>query len=105
MLKHPTEERLSVLGLAGGMAKGTRGAKATPRYCRVSRFEERFAPLVDRVRQPSCDNKRLVARLRFASLRQNAVVEDVDAKAPRGPGPMRCSRGSSPASGSRSMTT
>ena len=27
---------------------------------------------------------RLVSRLRFASLRQNAVVEDIDMKAPRG---------------------
>jgi hypothetical protein len=30
------------------------------------------------------ENKRLVGRLRFASLRQSAVVEDVDMKAPRG---------------------
>ena len=30
------------------------------------------------------DNKRLVTRLRFAGLRQNAVVEDIDLKAPRG---------------------
>ena len=30
------------------------------------------------------ENKRLVSRLKFASLRQIAVVEDVDMKAPRG---------------------
>ena len=30
------------------------------------------------------ENKRLISRLRFASLRQNAVVEDIDTKAPRG---------------------
>ena len=30
------------------------------------------------------ENKRLVSRLKFAGLRQNAVVEDVDMKAPRG---------------------
>ena len=34
-------------------------------------------------RMPPRDNK-LVTRLRFASLRQNAVVEDVDTKTPRG---------------------
>ena len=30
------------------------------------------------------ENKRLVSRLKFASLRQNAIVEDIDMKAPRG---------------------
>ena len=30
------------------------------------------------------ENKRLVSRLKFAGLRQNAVIEDVDMKAPRG---------------------
>jgi hypothetical protein len=29
------------------------------------------------------ENKKLVSRLQFASLRQSAVVEDVDMKAPR----------------------
>ena len=46
-------------------------------------YEERFALLVDR-EATERDNQRLVTRLRFASLRQNAVVEDVDTKAPRG---------------------
>ena len=46
-------------------------------------FEERLALLVDR-EATERDNKRLVSRLRFASLRQNAVVEDIDMKAPRG---------------------
>ena len=43
-------------------------------------FEERLALLVDR-EATERENKRLVA---FASLRQNAVVEDIDMKAPRG---------------------
>lgn len=46
-------------------------------------FEERLALLVDR-EATERENKRLIARLRFASLRQNAVVEDIDMKAPRG---------------------
>nr|WP_283810974.1 ATP-binding protein [Bradyrhizobium zhanjiangense] len=49
----------------------------------VKRSEERLAPLVDR-EATRRENKRLVARLRFAGLRQNAVVEDIDMKAPRG---------------------
>jgi DNA replication protein DnaC len=46
-------------------------------------FDERFALLVDR-EATERENKRLVNRLRFAALRQNAVVEDIDIKAPRG---------------------
>ena len=46
-------------------------------------FEERLALLVDR-EATERDNKRLISRLRFASLMQNAVVEDIDMKAPRG---------------------
>lgn len=46
-------------------------------------FEERLALLVDR-EATERENKRLVARLRVASLRQNAIVEDIDMKAPRG---------------------
>ena len=30
------------------------------------------------------ENRKLVSRLKFASLRQSAVVEDIDMKAPRG---------------------
>jgi len=46
-------------------------------------FEERLALLVDR-EATERENKRLISRLRFASLRQNAVVEDIDMKASRG---------------------
>jgi IstB-like ATP binding protein len=46
-------------------------------------FEERLALLVDR-EATERDNKRLIIRLRFASLRQNAIVEDLDTKAARG---------------------
>jgi len=81
MLKHPTEERLSALGLTG-MAKALEEQRRQPDIAALS-FEERFALLVDR-EATERDNKRLITRLRFASLRQNAVVEDVDTKTPRG---------------------
>ena len=81
MLKHPTEERLSAIGLTG-MAKALEEQRRQPDIAALG-FEERFALLVDR-EVTERDNKRLVTRLRFASLRQNAVVEDVDTKTPRG---------------------
>jgi DNA replication protein DnaC len=81
MLKHPTEERLAALGLTG-MAKALEEQRKQPDIAALS-FEERFALLVDR-EATERDNKRLVARLRYANLRQNAVIEDVDMKTPRG---------------------
>jgi DNA replication protein DnaC len=81
MLTHPTHNRLVALGL-NGMAKALDEQQRQPDIATLA-FEERLALLVDR-EATERDNKRLVARLRFASLRQNAVVEDVDLKAPRG---------------------
>jgi DNA replication protein DnaC len=81
MLKHPTEERLAALGLTG-MAKALEEQRKQPDIAALG-FEERFALLVDR-EATERDNKRLKTRLRYASLRQNAVIEDVDMKAPRG---------------------
>jgi DNA replication protein DnaC len=81
MLKHPTEERLAALGLTG-MAKALEEQRRQPDIAALG-FEERFALLVDR-EATERDNKRLKTRLRFASLRQNAVIEDVDLKTPRG---------------------
>ena len=46
---------------------GTRRAGTTARSCLIER-----------------ENKRLVTRLRLAALRQEAIVEDVDLRAPRG---------------------
>src|SRR3954471_408597 len=46
-------------------------------------FEERLGLLVDR-EAAERDTKRLVARLKFASLRQDACIEDVDLRTPRG---------------------
>ena len=81
MLTHPTHGRLVALGLYG-MAKALDEQQRQPDIAALV-FEERLALLVDR-EATERENKRLVARLRFASLRQNAVVEDIDMKAPRG---------------------
>ena len=81
MLTHPTLNRLVTLGLTG-MAKAFDEQQRQPDITALA-FEERFALLVDR-EATERDNKRLVNRLRFAKLRQNAVVEDIDTKAPRG---------------------
>ena len=81
MLTHPTHERLVALGL-NGMAKALHEQQRQPDIAALA-FEERFALLVDR-EATERENKRLISRLRFASLRQNAVVEDIDTKAPRG---------------------
>ena len=81
MLTHPTEQRLVALGLAG-MAKALEEQRRLPDVAALA-FEERLALLVDR-EAIDRENKRLVSRLKFAGLRQNAVVEDVDMKAPRG---------------------
>jgi DNA replication protein DnaC len=81
MLTHPTEQRLVALGLAG-MAKALEEQRRQPDVAALS-FEERLGLLVDR-EAIERENKRLVSRLKFAGLRQNAVVEDVDMKAARG---------------------
>ena len=81
MLTHPTEQRLIALGLAG-MAKALEEQRRLPDIAALA-FEERLGLMVDR-EAIERQNKRLVSRLKFAGLRQNAVVEDVDMKAPRG---------------------
>jgi DNA replication protein DnaC len=81
MLTHPTHGRLVALGLTG-MAKALDEQNRQPDMAALT-FEERLALLVDR-EATERDNRRLVTRLRFASLRQNAVVEDIDMRAPRG---------------------
>ena len=81
MLTHPTEQRLIALGLSG-MAKALDEQRRQPDIAALA-FEERLGLMVDR-EAIERENKRLVSRLKFAGLRQNAVVEDVDMKAPRG---------------------
>ena len=81
MLTHPTEQRLIALGLAG-MAKALEEQRRLPDMAALA-FEERLGLMVDREALER-QNKRLVTRLKFAGLRQNAVVEDLDMKTPRG---------------------
>ena len=81
MLTHPTDQRLVALGLAG-MAKALEEQRRQPDVEALT-FEERLGLLVDR-EAIERENKRLVSRLKFAGLRQNAVVEDIDMKAARG---------------------
>jgi DNA replication protein DnaC len=81
MLAHPTHERLLGLGLAG-MAKALDEQRCQPDIEALA-FEERLALLLER-EVIARENKRLVARLKFAALRQAAVVEDVDLRTVRG---------------------
>ena len=81
MLTHPTHERLIALGLTG-MAKAFEEQRRSPDLDALS-FEERIGLLVDR-EAAERDTRRLTARLKFAALRQNACVEDVDWRTPRG---------------------
>ena len=80
MLAHPTQERLLTLGLTG-MVRALEEQRRQPDIAALG-FEERLALLIDR-ETTERENKRLVARLRFAALRQEAIVEDVDLRAPR----------------------
>ena len=82
MLTHPTEQRLVALGLAG-MAKALEDQRRQPDIAALS-FEDRLGLLVDREVPRDRENKRLGSRLKFAGLRQNAIVEDVNMKAARG---------------------
>jgi DNA replication protein DnaC len=81
MLTHPTHERLITLGLTG-MAKALEEQRRSPDLSALS-FEERVGLLVDR-EAAERDTKRLTTRLKFAALRQNACVEDLDLRTPRG---------------------
>lgn len=81
MLAHPTHNRLIALGLTG-MAKALEEQRQSPDLGVLS-FEERLGLMVDR-EAVERDNKRLATRLKFASLRHNASIEDLDLRTPRG---------------------
>jgi hypothetical protein len=81
MLTHPTHDRLVALGLTG-MAKALEDQRRQPDIAALA-FEERIAMMIDR-EAIERENKRLATRLKFACLRQSAIVEDVDMKATRG---------------------
>jgi DNA replication protein DnaC len=81
MLTHPTYDRLLALGLTG-MAKALEEQRRQRNVEGLS-FEERLGLLVDR-EAVERESKRLVLRLKYANLRQSAVVEDLDTSAARG---------------------
>jgi DNA replication protein DnaC len=81
MLTHPSYERLIALGLSG-MAKAFDEQRRQPDIAALS-FEERLGLMIDR-EAAERDTKRLSSRLKFAGLRQNAAVEDIDLRCARG---------------------
>ena len=80
MLIHPTSSKLETLGLHA-MARALDEQRRTPEIAALT-FEERLALLID-AEAVTRENKRLASRLKFSGLRQDAVVEDLDSKAPR----------------------
>jgi DNA replication protein DnaC len=81
MLLTQTFDKLEALGLFG-MALGLREQLESAQYLSLS-FEERFGLLVDREAEAR-DSRRLALRLKAARLRQEATVEDIDFRTPRG---------------------
>jgi len=81
LLTHPTLDQLHRLGLAGMMRAFTQ-LEADPRAAELSHAEW-LGLLLDREMTERQD-RRLKARLRFARLRHQATIEDVDYRAPRG---------------------
>src|ERR1700736_1232798 len=76
-----TLDKLDGLGLFG-MALGLREQLEGSQYLSLS-FDERFGLLVDREAEAR-DTRRLALRLKAAKLREEACVEDIDFRAPRG---------------------
>jgi DNA replication protein DnaC len=81
MLTHPTLEKLETLRLQG-MRQALKEQMEMDDLSDMS-FEERLALLLDREANDR-ENRRLQTRLRKAKLRQNACIEDIDFRHPRG---------------------
>src|ERR671935_3223533 len=81
MLLTQTFDKLDALGLFG-MALGLREQLESSQYVALS-FDERLGLLVDREAEAR-DSRRLALRLKAAKLRQEATVEDIDFRTPRG---------------------
>jgi DNA replication protein DnaC len=81
MLNHPTLDKLHELRFTG-MVKALTEQMALPDIDELS-FEERLGLLVDR-EVTEREDRRLTTRLRQAKLKQNACIEDIDFKQPRG---------------------
>jgi DNA replication protein DnaC len=81
MLHQPTIEKLQDLKL-NGMLRAYHEQQQSPE-CAALTFEERFGLLLDREATERA-NRRLEIRLRLARLRQQACLEDIDFRQPRG---------------------
>ncbi len=81
MLTNQTLDKLDALGLFG-MGLGLREQLESNQYLSLS-FDERLGLLVDREVEAR-DSRRLALRLKAAKLRQEASVEDIDFRTPRG---------------------
>jgi DNA replication protein DnaC len=81
LLTHPTLDRLNALGLHG-MAKAFADIEAAGEAGSLGHAEW-LALLLEREASLRHD-KRLATRLRYAKLRQQACVEDIDYRTPRG---------------------
>lgn len=81
MLINATLDKLQALSL-GGMARALGEQLESPTYAELG-FEERLGLLIDREAQDR-ENRRLARRLKAAKLRNDAVIEDLDFRAPRG---------------------
>jgi DNA replication protein DnaC len=81
VLTHPTLDQLGQLGLPG-MAQAFAELQASGEAADLSHADW-LGLLLDRELTHRRD-KRLAARLRYARLRQQATVEDIDYRAPRG---------------------
>ena len=81
MLINQTLDKLDALGLFG-MGLGLREQLESNQYLNLS-FDERLGLLVDRETEAR-DSRRLALRLKAAKLRQEASVEDIDFRTPRG---------------------
>jgi DNA replication protein DnaC len=81
MLLHPTLDKLGTLKLFG-MVKALEEQSRMPEVADLP-FDDRMGLLVDR-EMTERENRRLKLRLQKARLRQNACVEDIDYRHPRG---------------------
>ena len=81
MLTHPTLDKLETLGFAA-MANAVAEQDRVGGYDSMP-FMERLGLVVE-AEAVSRDHKRFVSRLRAATLRQTATIEDVDYRSPRG---------------------
>jgi len=81
MLTYPTLDKLKAMRFTG-MARALEEQMQMAEIDSLS-FEERLGLLIDR-ETTERENRRLTTRLRKAKLRQNAAIEDIDYRHPRG---------------------